>query len=260
MLRRITSVIEAISPRRTKEARESPLPYHDDVEAHLHASDTSRRRLSDNPRYHSNATLDEIASTTTAISPTHRRISVEEAPKSRGSLTPLLLQQHEPRLLHPLLNKIPLHVRFGFNGLCSSIWFMIAYNAAVHSFQKIPAPTLYSCLYLLFIPLQHVMTCLLVFGWPDRYLQSLMANVPIGLTAIALGSALTAALDQYQFNEQIEDWIRNNFTFSRMPPRTPSEKSEFYSSLVVLAVTSLWTYVLSVCINSPATVSDKKQL
>lgn len=261
MLRKLSSVLETLSPRRTKDVREKQLPqqqqppvFHD-VEAHLHASDTSRRRLSDNPRFHSNAALDEITQATSPPS-NHRRM-IEEAPKSRGGLPLIAL---EPRLLHPFLNKIPLHVRFGINGLLSNALFMIAYNAAVHFLQRIPAPTIYSTVYLFFIPLQHLMTSLLVFGWPDRYVPSLMSNVPIGLTAIALGSALTAYLDKCQFNEQIEDWIRNNFTFSHMPPRTAAEKSEFYASLLVLFVTSVWTYILSVCINSPATVSDKKEL
>lgn len=262
MLRKFSSVLEAISPSRLKkDTRENQLSpqhqqvYHDIEEAHLHASDSSRRRLSDNPRFNSAIALDEITQATTSPPQTHRRL-IEEAPRSRG----LPLSAPDPRLIHPFLNKIPLHVRFGLNGLLSNILFMIAYNAAVHSFQKIPAPTIYSTVYLIFIPLQHLMTSLLVFGWPDRYIPSLMSNVPIGLTAIALGSAMTACLDKYQFNEQIEEWIRNNFTFSHMPPRTAAEKSEFYSSLLVLFVTSVWTFILSVCINSPATISDKKEL
>lgn len=261
MMQRVSSVFEAFSPRRSKDTREnnqisSQQQPFDDVEE---ASDLSKRRLVDNPRYGSTSTLDEIIIQTASPPQTHRRL-IEEAPRSLLGLPLDITTPDHPRLIHPFLNKISLHVRFGINGLLSNFMFMIAYNAAIHSLQTIPAPTIYSTVYLIFIPVQHVMSSLLVFGWPDRYVPSLMSNLPIGLTAIALGSAMTAYLDKYQFNEQIEDWIRNNFTFSHMPARTAAEKSEFYSSLLVLFATSLWTYILSLCINSPAAMSDKKEL
>lgn len=137
---------------------------------------------------------------------------------------------------------------------------MIVYNSAVARFHGTPPSTIYSIVYLIFIPLGHTLCCVLVFGWPERYIPSLMSNFPIGLTAIAIGGALTAYLDQIQFNSRIEDFIRDNFTFSHMPTRPDEEQSEFYSSIAVLAVTSIWTYVLSVYINSPPTKSDKKEL
>lgn len=103
------------------------------------------------------------------------------------------------------------------------------------------------------------MASLLVFGWPEYYFPSLMSNFPIGLTAIALGGGLTAFLDHVEFNERIDEYIRDNYTFSQMPPRVPEDKSVFYSSLLVLVITSVWTYILSVYINSPAAKSEKKE-
>ena len=136
---------------------------------------------------------------------------------------------------------------------------MVIYNYAVSVFSTIPASTLYSVIYFFFIPLGHAMAALLVFGWPERYIPSLMSNFPIGLTAIALGGALTAYLDVIEFNERIEEYVRDNFTFSQMPARTAEDKkSEFYASLLVLVVTSIWTYVLSVYINAPQTKSEKE--
>jgi hypothetical protein len=73
-------------------------------------------------------------------------------------------------------------------------------------------------------------------------------------------SLFAAYLDDIDFEALIEDFIRDNFTFSSMPPRAHEEQSEFYSSLCVMVVTSIWTYALSVYINSPTTSSEKKHL
>ena len=55
------------------------------------------------------------------------------------------------------------------------------------------------------------------------------------------------------------DIIRSNYSFSKMPPRSREERSEFYCSLIVLTVVSIWTYVLSVYINSAPEKSEKKE-
>ena len=139
---------------------------------------------------------------------------------------------------------------------------MVVYNTAVGLFNDRYAPsTIYSVVYLFYIPAGHLMVSLLVFGWPERYLPSLVSNFPIGLTAIALGGALTAYLDRIQFNETISDMVRDYSTFSTMPARSRfDDQGEFYSSLVILFVTSVWTYILSVYINSYPASSDKKEL
>lgn len=142
---------------------------------------------------------------------------------------------------------------------------MVAYNYAVMMFEhRVAVSTIYSIVYFIFIPLGHAFVSLLVFGWPDRYITSLMNNFPIGLTAIAIGGILTGYLDSIQFSDRVEDFIRNNFTFSKMPPRVAAdevdEESQFWSSLLVLTVTSMWTYVLSIFINSVPTNSEKKEL
>lgn len=165
-----------------------------------------------------------------------------------------------PRVLHPILLKVPLQIRFVTIGIILNIAFLGVYNVAITTFRSVAAPTTYSIVYLLFIPLGHWMNIMFVFGWPERYCSSLLSNLPVGLTGIGLGSGLTAYLDHVQFNDRIEEYIRDHFTFTRMPPRIPEDKSEFYSSLVVLFCTSLWTYFLSVYINTPRKQSDKKLL
>jgi hypothetical protein len=141
---------------------------------------------------------------------------------------------------------------------------MVVYNYAVTFFiQYVSASTIYSIVYLLFIPFGHLTANLLVFGWPDRYCQSLLSNFPIGLTAIAIGSLLTAYLDRKRFNQRMEEYVFDNWTFQKMPDQRReaiNEKSELYSSVVVLIVTSIWTYVLSIWVNSLPTKSDKKEL
>jgi hypothetical protein len=200
----------------------------------------------------------------------------DEAPRSTRGGLPLLSNNNvslappvstissstdQPRVLHPLLLKLPLHFRFGCNGLLSNVIFMVVYNwvVSLKALSTIPASTIYSVCYLFYIPLGHATASLLVFGWPDRYIPSLMSNFPIGLTAIAIGGGLTALLDKMEFNEHTEEYIRDNFTFSKMPARSAEDKkSEFYASFLVLIVTSIWTYVLSVYINSQPQKSEKE--
>jgi uncharacterized membrane protein len=144
---------------------------------------------------------------------------------------------------------------------------MVVYNYAITKFEhRAAASTIYSVVYFVFIPLGHAFVSLLVFGWPERYAASLMSNFPIGLTAIGIGGMLTAYLDSVHFSDRMDEFIRDNFTFSKMPPRVSADQgedesmSEFWSSLLVLIVTSIWTYVLSIFVNSTPTNLEKKEL
>ena len=160
------------------------------------------------------------------------------------------------------LLKIPMQVRYSIYGVLSSALFVLLYNAAVARLQLRFVPsTIYAATYLVFIPIQHAMAACMVFGWPDRYLPSLTSNVPIGLTAIALGSYLTAYLDRIDFNESVEDFLRSMGILR--PPTAdnkPAEHNEFYTSFLVLVVTSLWSFILSVLVNAPSETPDKKEL
>merc|ERR1712183_770628 len=113
----------------------------------------------------------------------------------------------------------------------------------------------YATVYLFFIPISHATISLLVFGWPERYIRSLMSNAPVGLTAIVLGAGLTAYLDKIEYN----GWVAEAMTeYWRVlgyntEPSTGTGKakvneestdtvggSEFYSSIFVLLVTGIW--------------------
>jgi hypothetical protein len=143
---------------------------------------------------------------------------------------------------------------------------MVVYSSAIALFEhNASVSTIYAITYLIFIPLGHLFVSVFVFGWPEHYLASLASNFPIGLTAIAIGSVLTGYLDSIDFSNSIDDYLRDYFTFSRMPPRVTADrlnqetKNEFWSSILVLIVTSIWTYVLSIYINSPEKKSVKKE-
>jgi hypothetical protein len=140
---------------------------------------------------------------------------------------------------------------------------MLLYNWALVLFEdKFLAPNIYAAVYFVFIPISHLMVSLLVFGWPEHYCNSLLNNFPIGLTAIAIGTALTAYLDSIQFSQRVDAYVIENFKVLRLTPKKEEdeEKTEFWSSLVVLAVTSIWTYILSIVVNQVPAKSDKKEL
>mmetsp|Transcript_37766 Transcript_37766/g.58487 ORF Transcript_37766/g.58487 Transcript_37766/m.58487 type:complete len:223 (+) Transcript_37766:39-707(+) len=214
----------------------------------LHHSEETRRSgaSSDDNRRHNKIVPD---------APMSGRLPVKTPETQKAQIPP-------PRLLHPFLHNVPMHVRFGINGFLNNVLFMVAYNTAVVQFDGLAPPsTIYSIVYLIFIPVGHACISLLVFGWPERYVPSLMSNAPVGLTAIAIGAALTGYLDRMEFNGYVVNLVAQNWNYLgyAVTPTPEEEKGEFYSSLVVLVITGIWTFVLSVVINSPSEPSDKKE-
>jgi hypothetical protein len=167
----------------------------------------------------------------------------------------------EPKLVHPALNQIPQQIRFALSGLLGNVLFIVLYNMAIASADgAYSASTIYSIVYFLYIPITHCLVSLLVFGWPSgRYIQSLLSNYPIGLTGMALGAACTSYLDKINFNERVEDFIRRYLPAIAKVSTDEDEKGEFYSSLLVLVITSVWGYTLSVMVNSQPTKDEDKE-
>lgn len=149
-------------------------------------------------------------------------------------------------------------VRFLAIGAASQVLFMTGYNFSVLTFEPMgyAAATIYAVFYAFYIPIGHVLQCLFVFGWPADYLPSLMANAPIGLTAMAIGTALTGFLSKIEFNATAEDWISSIFG-TEMHDHS-EEEGEFYSSLVVMVATGVWCYVLSLYVNAASPQEAKK--
>ena len=105
---------------------------------------------------------------------------------------------------------------------------MVAYNSAVVQFEGLAtSSTIYSIVYLIFIPVGHAFISLFVFGWPERYIPSLMSNAPVGLTAIAIGAALTAYLDKMDFNKYAVDLVARNWKYmGYVVEPSPEEEKE----------------------------------
>ena len=157
---------------------------------------------------------------------------------------------------------IPMQVRFGLAGTLSNVLFMVGYNLAIHHLDKyIAASTIYALVYFFFIPVSHALCSLLVFGWPKEYFRSLLSNLPIGLSAIVIGAACTAYLDRIRFESLADDFVRLRLTNKpHVETDDIEELGEFYSSLVVMAITGVWTYVISVMVNSASSESHEKEL
>ena len=146
---------------------------------------------------------------------------------------------------------------------------MVLYNKAVEVYGHFYVPsTIYAAVYLIFIPIQHAMAAAMVFGWPDRYFASLTSNVPVGLSAIALGAYLTAYLDQIKFNDDVANMLEVLGWWNLAAVANSnngkdgdgSNKNEIYTSFFVLVITSFWSFILSVFVNAPAEEPDKKEV
>ena len=169
-----------------------------------------------------------------------------------------LTLHHIIHTMHRSLHKISHTIRFLAIGVVSQAIFMAGYNFSIMTFEPMgyPASTIYAVFYTFYIPIGHLFQCLFVFGWPSEYLPSLMSNAPIGLTAMAIGTALTGFLSKIEFQAKVEDWISS--TFGTEMHDHSEEEGEFYSSLVVMVATGVWCYVLSLYVNAAKPEEEKK--
>jgi hypothetical protein len=154
-----------------------------------------------------------------------------------------------------------MQVRFGLAGTLSNVVFMIGYNSAVPRLDSsMAASTIYAIVYLFFIPLSHALNSLVVFGWPAEYLKSLISNFPIGLSAIVIGAACTAYLDKVRFEVFADDFVRTHITYHpHVETDDVEELGEFYSSLVVMTITGVWSYAIAVMVNTPSSSEPHKK-
>mmetsp|Transcript_14661 Transcript_14661/g.21867 ORF Transcript_14661/g.21867 Transcript_14661/m.21867 type:complete len:179 (+) Transcript_14661:107-643(+) len=163
-----------------------------------------------------------------------------------------------PRLLHDSLKQIPLNIRFGLIGALSNVIFLTGYNATLHQVgESMSDAYVYSVFYVFYIPVGHALQCLFVWGWPDPYLPNLLSNAPIGLTAMALGTFLTRYLDQMNFNDTVDDFLKSSFSMGD-ESRDSGEEEKNYVSFAVMIATGLWSFILSNLINTPSKKSEKE--
>jgi hypothetical protein len=141
--------------------------------------------------------------------------------------------------------QIPHSVRFLIAGAINNILFIVVLGMASTALEeKYAASTIYSVISVAMIPVGHASTCLLVFGWPSPYLTSLLSIAPIGFIGTALGTATTGALDKIHFDRKVYDQLSMWF-----PLIVTMKKDEHipntYSSLLVLAIVGIFSYVAS---------------
>jgi len=86
-----------------------------------------------------------------------------------------------------------------------------------------------------------------------------MSNAPIGLTAMALGTVLTGFLSKIGFDGMVEDLAASAFGRKVANDDSQEEGGEFYASLVVLVVTSVWSYLLSLYVNAAPAAEKVKE-
>ena len=153
------------------------------------------------------------------------------------------------------LHDIPQDLRFVITGAINTVGLILTLWIATVSFKHLySASTIYTYVNLLYIPVGHAMSSLIVFGWPRQYVKNLLLNAPIGLTATALGSYITGYLEIIAFDtlcyEFLEDWniLENS-----------GEGGSLFSSVLVMIITGIWGYLLSNFVNSgPKTKAGDK--
>ena len=161
------------------------------------------------------------------------------------------------KLLHPVLHQLPVLFRFILSGVTGNLVFLVAYNSTLGVLQgAYPASTVFAVVQFFCIIINHWLNVSLVFGWPDDYLTSLMANTPVGLSSLALGAVTTGYLEGIEFDV----WLAEQVWFLN-----PEEAvvGGLATSIVVMTLTGVYCYVALNLVNSSSgktMTDDKKEL
>mmetsp|Transcript_12374 Transcript_12374/g.15435 ORF Transcript_12374/g.15435 Transcript_12374/m.15435 type:complete len:190 (-) Transcript_12374:3164-3733(-) len=158
------------------------------------------------------------------------------------------------RLIHSSLLQIPQPIRFLAAGALSQLIFLTGYTTSLHHLEsQLSASSVYAIISLLYIPVGHAITCLFVFGWPNPYLRSLLSTVPIGLSTMALGTVSTGLFFSIGFDEKMDDFLINNFGALYWGDKEGEAHLDGrYSSIVVMIITSIWSYVATMAVMGEA--------
>lgn len=163
------------------------------------------------------------------------------------------------RLFHPVLESIPLPIRFVISGVTGNAVFLMVYNAALASFRHagFSASTIFSVVQFGCIILNHWLNVGIVFGWPSKYFNSLMSNMPVGLTSLVLGAWLADRLEAIRFDYELKIWMG----VMEAEAETDVEAAgTLFASLVVMAVTGVYNYVVLNIVNkAPAAEESSKE-
>mmetsp|Transcript_21582 Transcript_21582/g.27236 ORF Transcript_21582/g.27236 Transcript_21582/m.27236 type:complete len:179 (+) Transcript_21582:101-637(+) len=170
-------------------------------------------------------------------------MDIENIGQQQEKMTP------KPKLVHSKLHDYPQDLRYFISGLINTAGFMFSLWMATVSFREMySASTIYAISNLFFIPIGHAVSSLLVFGWPEHYVQNLLLNAPIGLVGTAIGSFATEFLDRLGF-----DAVCHGLLGRLAIVEIEEEAARVYTSIMVMIVTGVWGYIVSNIVNSSPT-------
>jgi len=134
-------------------------------------------------------------------------------------------------------------------GLINTIGFMIALTVGDTLLkEKMAASTIYSLSSILYLPIGHSITSLIVFGWPKPYLTNLLMNLPIGMAGTAIGSFCTGMLVSYNFDAKVTGLLQS-LNLVALRSEVEDDDGQAYTNIMVIIITGIWGYVLSVMVN-----------
>mmetsp|Transcript_32165 Transcript_32165/g.67054 ORF Transcript_32165/g.67054 Transcript_32165/m.67054 type:complete len:174 (-) Transcript_32165:254-775(-) len=158
------------------------------------------------------------------------------------------------RLFHPLLDDVPLPIRFVISGVTGNAIFLMVYNMALGALKEFyDAGIIFSVVQFGCIILNHFLNVGIVFGWPDNYFASLLSNMPVGLTSLALGAWLAGTLERTNF-----DFLVKN-ALGMLEEGEEELAGGLLSSIAVMAVTGVYNYVVLNAINSKSDDGDEEK-
>jgi len=157
--------------------------------------------------------------------------------------------------LYSALHDIPQDLRYLIGGTVNTVLMMVSLWMATTSFKHAySTSTIYTVINLSMIPIGHAVSSLIVFGWPQKYIQNLCINAPIGLAGTFLGSILTELLDRIGFDSACYKVLSSLSILEES-----AEAGNMFTSILVMIITGLWAYILSNLVNGSSKEETKKQ-
>ena len=103
---------------------------------------------------------------------------------------------------------------------------------------------------MIMLPVGHANSSLIVFGWPKHYLPNLLMNAPIGLSATFIGTVCTGMLNNMNFDAMVKGLLKGIF-MSESNESDSDGDGQFFTSILVMIITGIWSFILSTIVNSP---------
>ncbi len=155
------------------------------------------------------------------------------------------------------LHGIPQAIRFPMAGAFNTLVMMTSLYFATAAFEgTYSASTVYSVVSIACLPIGHAVSSLIVFGWPKPYIPNLLMNLPIGMSSTVVGTICTGILESIEFDEKCTSLMQElNLIVIK-----EEDSGNLFSSVLVIVITGLWSYVLSVYVNSTPKKKHDKEL